>query len=50
MEGIVMACKQSLVVELLEDFKELANFSCGEEQMDNFIHSHLEDCSINHYL
>lgn len=44
-----MACKQSLVVELLEDFKELANFSCGEEQMDNFIHSHLEDCSINHY-
>lgn len=28
-----MACKQSLVVELLEDFKELANFSCGEVQM-----------------
>lgn len=44
-----MGCKPKLVVEFLEKFEELERFSCGEKQMDDFIHSSLEDCSINHY-
>lgn len=44
-----MECKPKLVVEFLDNFKELESFSCGEKQMDDFIHENLEDCSINHY-
>lgn len=36
-------------VEHLVNFKELTGFCCGEKQMDDFIQSYLEDCSINHY-
>lgn len=44
-----MEDKPNLMVELLVDFNELVDFSCGEEQMDEFIHGNLKDCSINHY-
>lgn len=36
-------------VEHLADFKELSNFYCGENQMDEFIHENLQECSENHF-
>lgn len=44
-----MESKTRLVVELLDDFEELESFSCGEKQMDAFIHGNLKECSVNHY-
>ena len=49
MENIAMTDISHFEVEHLVDFKELAGFCCGEKQMDDFIQSYLEECSINHY-
>ena len=45
----MLADTPKLIVELLANFEELDSFSCGEKQMDDFIHGNLKDCSINHY-
>ena len=43
--------KNSLfAVEHLTDFKELSSFYCGENQMDEFIHGNLQECSENHFV
>lgn len=36
-------------IEHLTDFSKLSDFYSGENQMDDFIHEHLEECTTNHY-
>ena len=49
MESVAMKTSPDFIVENLEDFDELKDFYCGEEQMDDFIRGNLKECSINHY-
>lgn len=38
-----------LSIKPLSDFKQLENFNCGNELMDNFIHGRFRDSVENHY-
>lgn len=41
--------KNKLVIAQIEDFAELQFFESGNQQMDDFIHTYLEECDASHY-
>ena len=41
--------QEGLLIEPIQNYEELASFECGNQQMDDFIHTYLAECDASHY-